>query len=56
IAKLAPHKAPGPNRISNIVFIKSTSLLVPFLGPVFCATFTLEIYPEHWKKSSTIVL
>jgi hypothetical protein len=36
--------------------MKSAPLLVPFLGPIFRATFTLKIYPEQWKKSSTIVL
>lgn len=28
IARLGPHKAPGPNRISNIVFIKCANLLL----------------------------
>jgi hypothetical protein len=36
--------------------MKSTSLLIPFLGPIFHTTFTLEIYPEQWKKSFMIVL
>lgn len=26
------------------------------MGPIFRATFTLGIYPEEWKKFSTIVL
>ncbi|KIK38843.1 hypothetical protein CY34DRAFT_90295 [Suillus luteus UH-Slu-Lm8-n1] len=56
ITKLTLHKAPGPNRISNIVFIKCANLLIHFLGHIFCTTFHLGIYPEEWKKSSTIVL
>ncbi|KAG2740532.1 hypothetical protein P692DRAFT_20752643, partial [Suillus brevipes Sb2] len=56
IAKLSPHKAPGPNGISNCVFTHCAAQLVPFMGPIFRATFTLEIYPDQWKKSSTIVL
>jgi len=56
IARLAPYKAPGPNGISNIVFHKCATALVPFMGPIFRATFSLSIYPEQWKRSSTIVL
>jgi hypothetical protein len=54
--KLSPHKAPGPNSISNCIFTHCAAQLVPYMGPIFHATFTLEIYPEQWKKSSTIVL
>jgi hypothetical protein len=44
IVKLSPFKAPGPNKISNIVFMKCTSLLIPFLGPIFCGvTITLAL-------------
>lgn len=56
IKKLAPYKAPGPNGVSNCVFLKCANLLVPYMAPLFRATFTLEIYPEEWKRSSTIVL
>ncbi|KAG2744120.1 hypothetical protein P692DRAFT_201652222, partial [Suillus brevipes Sb2] len=45
IAKLSPHKAPGPNGISNCVFTHCATQLIPFMGPIFRATFTLEIYP-----------
>ncbi|KAJ8584195.1 hypothetical protein M405DRAFT_697022, partial [Rhizopogon salebrosus TDB-379] len=56
IAKLSPYKAPGPNGISNSVFTHCADLLIPYMGPIFRATFTLDIYPEDWKHSSTIVL
>ncbi|KAG2064525.1 hypothetical protein BDR04DRAFT_939829, partial [Suillus decipiens] len=56
IKQLAPHKTPGLNGVSNIVFMKSADLLVPFMGPIFRATFRLGIYPESWKTLSTIVL
>jgi len=56
ISKLSPHKAPGPNGVSNCVFIKCASLLVPYMAPIFRATFSLEIYPDEWKKSTTVVL
>ncbi|KAG2073154.1 hypothetical protein BDR04DRAFT_956352, partial [Suillus decipiens] len=41
--------APGPDEISNIIFCKCTTALVPFMGPIFRATFSLGIYPEQWK-------
>lgn len=56
IAKLSPFKAPGPNGVCNCVFTKCADTLIPFMGPIFRATFMLGIYPEEWKKSSTIVL
>ncbi|KAG2072177.1 hypothetical protein BDR04DRAFT_947538, partial [Suillus decipiens] len=56
IAKLSLYKAPGLNGISNIVFMKCTDLLVPYMAPIFRAMFTLETYPDKWKCSSTIVL
>lgn len=56
IEKLAPFKAPGLNGVSNVVFKKCADLLVPQMGPIFRATFTLGVYPTEWKCSSTIVL
>jgi hypothetical protein len=56
IKKLSPLKAPGLNGICNIVFMRCADQLVPFMGPIFRATFTLEVYPNEWKRSSTIVL
>lgn len=56
IKRLSPHKALSLNGVSNIVFMKSADLLVPFMGPIFRATFKLGIYPKSWKTSSTIVL
>jgi hypothetical protein len=56
IAKLSLYKAPGLNGISNIIFMKCADLLVPYMAPIFRATFTLETYPDEWKCSSTIVL
>ncbi|KAG1850672.1 hypothetical protein F4604DRAFT_1592812 [Suillus subluteus] len=56
IMKLSLHKAPGPNGISNSIYIYCAAQLIPYMGPIFPVTFTLEIYPDQWKKSSTIVL
>ncbi|KAG2339959.1 hypothetical protein BDR05DRAFT_840460, partial [Suillus weaverae] len=35
ITKLSPHKAPGPNGISNSVFTHCAELLIPYIGPIF---------------------
>lgn len=56
IDKLSPYKAPGPNGICNCVYKNCSDLLVPYMGPIFRATFALEHYPEDWKLSSTVVL
>ncbi|KAG2065426.1 hypothetical protein BDR04DRAFT_950443, partial [Suillus decipiens] len=56
IGKLSPYKAPGPNGICNCVYKNCTDLLVSYMGPIFCATFTLKHYPEDWRLSSTVVL
>jgi hypothetical protein len=47
---------PGLNSISNSVYTHCTDLLLPHLGSIFRATFTLSMYPKAWKDSSTIVL
>jgi hypothetical protein len=56
INRLAPYKAPGPNRVANVIFTKCADLLASHLGTIFHTTFTQEHYPESWKLSSTIVL
>ncbi|KAJ3499955.1 hypothetical protein NMY22_g19430 [Coprinellus aureogranulatus] len=56
IGKLQPYKAPGPNGISNSVFTHCADILIPYLGPIFRATFTARHYPSRWKVSKTIVL
>ncbi|KAF9226264.1 hypothetical protein BS17DRAFT_697824, partial [Gyrodon lividus] len=56
IKKLSPYKAPGPNRISNLVFVNTSELLTLHLRPIFRATFSLKHYPEEWKLLSTVVL
>lgn len=46
ILKLQNFKASGPDGIPNEVFRRNASRLLPFLGRLFCATFTLAYYPE----------
>ena len=56
ILKLSPYKAPGPSGIPNAVLTNCRELLVPYLGPIYHATFKLVTYPSDWKVSSTITL
>jgi len=56
ISRLAPFKAPGPNGISNIIFKKCADLLVPWMGPLFRATFELNFFPDEWLTSKTVVI
>ncbi|KAF8583132.1 hypothetical protein K439DRAFT_1301883, partial [Ramaria rubella] len=56
LAKLKPFKAPGPSGIPNVVLKQNAPLLIPYLGPLYRATFTLECYPDQWKASATVVL
>jgi len=56
ISWLGLYKAAGADTIANIIFIQCTDLLVPHLGPLYRATFSLRVYPSQWKDSTTIVL
>ncbi|KAG2339217.1 hypothetical protein BDR05DRAFT_892051, partial [Suillus weaverae] len=56
VKRLSAFKALGLNSISNIVFMCCVKQLVPFMGPVFRATFTLGVYPNNKKCLSTIML
>ena len=54
--KLRPYKAPGPSGIPNAILTHCRELLVPHLGPIYRATFTLATYPAEWKTTATIAL
>jgi hypothetical protein len=56
IRKLQPYKAPGLSDIANVVLIKCTDQLVPYLGPIFRATFSFRIYSNTWKEFVSVVL
>jgi len=47
ITQLSLYKAPGPDGISNSVFIHCADLLVPHLGPIYRAMFNIRLYPQH---------
>ncbi|KJA21598.1 hypothetical protein HYPSUDRAFT_1088315, partial [Hypholoma sublateritium FD-334 SS-4] len=54
--QLNPYKAPGLNDISNAVLTHCSEQLAPYLGPIYRATFSLEHYPDKWKRYETVVL
>jgi len=56
IKKLKPYKAAGPDGIPNAVFTHCRETLVPWLGKLFRATFSLKYYPHAWKIFDTHVI
>ena len=56
VKRLAPYKAHGPDGIPNVVLQKTVDIIMPFLLYIFRAILRLEIYPEQWKESTTVVL
>ncbi|TFY52504.1 hypothetical protein EVJ58_g9980 [Rhodofomes roseus] len=54
--RLKEFKAAGPDGIPNEVYKRCADLLIPYLGPLFRATFDLHHYPDQWKQSITVVL
>ncbi|KAI0671292.1 hypothetical protein C8Q78DRAFT_944874, partial [Trametes maxima] len=54
IAGLPPDKAPGPNGVINRVYKEIAPALVPHIGPLFRATFSLNHYPDQWKVFKTV--
>ena len=56
ISKLGPYKAPGPDGISNSMYIRCAEFIVPHLGPIYRATFRVGVYPAQWKDLVTVVV
>ena len=56
LARLRPFKAPGPDRIPNIVLTKCADLIESRLWYIFKATMEKGWYYAPWKCSTTIVL
>ncbi|KIM65155.1 hypothetical protein SCLCIDRAFT_113501, partial [Scleroderma citrinum Foug A] len=46
----------GPNGICNVMFIKTSDILVPWMGHLFRASFSLNYFPEDWLTSKIIVV
>ncbi|KAJ3749320.1 hypothetical protein DFH05DRAFT_1370111, partial [Lentinula detonsa] len=56
ILRMKPYKATRPGTISNVFFRQTREWLVPHLGPLYRATFTLGYYPDDWSRTETVVL
>ena len=56
IDNMLPYKATAPDTVPNCVLKEAKQLLVPYLGPLFQATFNIGYYPEQWARTLTIVL
>ncbi|KAJ3881814.1 hypothetical protein F5051DRAFT_320960, partial [Lentinula edodes] len=56
IRRMKNGKATRPGTIPNDLFKATADLIVPYLGPIYRATFTMQIYPPDWSNTETIVL
>ena len=56
IQSLSPYKAPGPDKIPNVVLMKCVKALIDHLFYIFRAVFELLVYQPRWLKSTTLVL
>ena len=56
IKRLSPFKAPGIDKIPNVVLMKCSDILIGPLLRIFNATFTLNTYYAPWRDSITAVL
>ena len=54
--RLSAYKAPGPDGIPNVVLKKSMDVIADHLYYIFRAIFELEVYPDEWRESITVVL
>ena len=56
IKRMKPWKATHSGTVPNTVFVHASDLLVPYLGPIFRATDSLETYLDDWKLTETPIL
>ena len=54
--KLDAFKAPGPDGIPNVVLTRCADELIDHLYFIFRAIFELQLYPDEWRESITVVL
>ena len=55
-SKLDAYKAPGPDGVPNVVLKECIDVLIDHLYHIFRAIFLLDIYPDEWRQSITVVL
>jgi exonuclease III len=56
LRKLKPYKAPGPDKIPNIVLSKCADIIVNRLYHIYIAILKKGIYFNPWKQFTTVVL
>ena len=56
IGKLKPYKASKNNTVPNSVFTHAREVLVPYLGPLYRATHSLNYYPQEWATTEMLIL
>ena len=56
IKKLKAYKAPGEDRIQNVVIQKCVDTIIDYLYYIYRAILKLDEYPSHWLIILTIVL
>ena len=56
LRKLRPYKAPGPDRVPNVVLQRAASDIAPALYTCLQAMLSLKYYPKAWRTWTTIVL
>ena len=53
---LSPYKAPGPDGIPNVVYIKCLDVLIDHIFFIYRAVLELCQYHSSWRESVTVVL
>lgn len=56
IKLLSPFKAPGPDKIPNVVLMKCIDMLIDHIFFIFRAVFELKVYHSKWLESITLIL
>lgn len=54
--KMKNGKATRPGSFPNDLYKATSDVLIPYLGPIYRATFTLRIYPEDWALIETLIM
>jgi len=55
IKKLKLYKASRKGTVPNSVLVHTREDLVPYLGPLFHATNSLEYYSQEWALTKTLI-
>ena len=56
VHRAAPNKAPGTDGITNGILQKTLDLLLPALCQLFNASWNMGYFPQHFRRSITVVL